>query len=98
MLLTGPFGTGSSTPRFGKCPIDAAWHSEDEFMTVRTYEPPLSAMLVVVQMKGAVNRSRGHDCRLSAPPPTANFALFFVFDESDLPSLPLFIAVDPSFQ
>lgn len=31
---SGPFGTGSSTPSFGKCPIDASWHSEDEFMTV----------------------------------------------------------------
>ncbi|CAN0090987.1 unnamed protein product, partial [Hapterophycus canaliculatus] len=33
----GPFGTGSSTPSFGKCPIDATWHSEDDFMTVRDY-------------------------------------------------------------
>ncbi|CAN0122225.1 unnamed protein product, partial [Scytosiphon promiscuus] len=33
----GPFGTGSSTPSFGKCPIDAAWHSEDEFMTSLAY-------------------------------------------------------------
>lgn len=31
----GPFGTGSSTPSYGMCPIDAPWHSEDEFMTVR---------------------------------------------------------------
>jgi len=32
--LKGPFGTGWSTPSFGQCPIDADWHSEDEFMTV----------------------------------------------------------------
>eukprot|EP00903_Cladosiphon_okamuranus_P005957 g5882.t2 len=29
----GPFGTGSSTPSFGRCPIDSTWHNEDEFMT-----------------------------------------------------------------
>ena len=31
----GPFGTGSSTPSYGNCPIDGYWHNEDEFMTVR---------------------------------------------------------------
>eukprot|EP00904_Undaria_pinnatifida_P005193 jgi/Undpi1/1803/HiC_scaffold_12.g05190.m1 len=33
----GPFGTGSSTPSFGMCPIDSRWHAEDEFMTGLAY-------------------------------------------------------------
>eukprot|EP00752_Nemacystus_decipiens_P018730 g16793.t1 len=37
MPPVGPFGTGSSTPSFGQCPIDAAWHSENEFMTSLAY-------------------------------------------------------------
>lgn len=32
--VLGPFGTGSSTPSYGDCPIDAFWHSEDDFMMV----------------------------------------------------------------
>ncbi|CAN0360664.1 unnamed protein product [Ascophyllum nodosum] len=33
----GPFGTGSSTPSYGNCPIDGYWHNEDEFMTNLAY-------------------------------------------------------------
>jgi len=28
----GPFGTGSSTPSYGQCPVDKEWHNNDIFM------------------------------------------------------------------
>ncbi|CAM9611016.1 unnamed protein product [Chrysoparadoxa australica] len=32
MPTQGPFGTGASTPRYGKCPVGAPWRDEDVFM------------------------------------------------------------------
>jgi aryl-phospho-beta-D-glucosidase BglC (GH1 family) len=31
-IAQGPFGTGSSTPSYGMCPVDKKWHNENMFM------------------------------------------------------------------